>query len=71
MLVLMVFETITEVICASLEVASHIYVCFTLWHAIIIMMLCLTYFRLYAHVPFVTLIFNAPSVHMVCKDKTK
>jgi hypothetical protein len=28
--VLMVFETITEVICASLEVASHIYVCFTL-----------------------------------------
>jgi hypothetical protein len=71
MLVLMVFETITEVICASLEVASHIYVCFTLWHVIIITMLCLTYFMLYAYVSSVALIFNAPSVHMVCKDKPK
>jgi hypothetical protein len=55
--VLMVFETITEVICTSLEVASHIYVCFTLWHVIIITMLCLTYFMLYAYVPSVSLNF--------------
>jgi hypothetical protein len=38
--VLMVFETITEVICASLEIDSHVYVCFILWHVIIITMLC-------------------------------
>jgi hypothetical protein len=28
----MVFETITEVLCASLEITSCAYVCFVLWH---------------------------------------
>jgi hypothetical protein len=42
--VLMVFETITELICASLEIASHIYVCFISWLVIIITMFCLAYF---------------------------
>jgi hypothetical protein len=60
--VLMVFETITEVICASLEIACHIYLCFILWHVIIITVLCLTDFILYAYVPSVALIL----MHLVC-----
>jgi hypothetical protein len=42
--VLMVFETITEVICASLEIARHIYVCFISRLVIIMTMFCLVYF---------------------------
>jgi hypothetical protein len=60
--VLMVFETITEVICASLEITSHIYVCFISWLVIIITMLCLIHFMLYAYVPFVALIL----MYVVC-----
>jgi len=66
--VLMVFETIAVGICASLESASHIYVCFISWLVIIMMMFCLAYFMLYVYVPFVALIFNAPSVQMACND---
>jgi hypothetical protein len=61
--VLMVFETITEVICASLEIASHIYVYFISWLVIIITMFRLAYFMLFVYVPFVTLIL----MHLVCK----
>jgi hypothetical protein len=32
MLVFMVFETIIELLSASLEITSCIYVCFVLWH---------------------------------------
>jgi hypothetical protein len=39
-----VFETITEVICASLKIASHIYVCFISWLVVIITMFRLAYF---------------------------
>jgi hypothetical protein len=42
--VLMVFETIFEVICASLEIARHIYVCFISRLVIIMTMFCLVYF---------------------------
>jgi hypothetical protein len=65
--VLMVFETIAVVICASLEIARHIYVCFISRLVIIMTMFCLVY----VYVPFVALIFNAPSVQMACKDKPK
>jgi hypothetical protein len=67
----MVFETITEVICASLEIACCIYVSFVLWHV-----------NMYNDVMFGTLYviclsatcdtnFDAPSVHMASKDKPK
>jgi hypothetical protein len=63
--VLMVFETITEVVCASLEIARHIYVCFNSRLVIIMMMFCLVYFfMLYVYVPFVAPIFF---MHLVCK----
>jgi hypothetical protein len=44
MLVLMVFETIAVGICARLESASHIYMCFISWLVIIMTMFCLAYF---------------------------
>jgi hypothetical protein len=65
MLVLMVFETIIELLCASLEITSCIYVCFVLWHVNIyndvmfyVVCLCVVY----------DTNFDAPSVHMACKD---
>jgi hypothetical protein len=68
----MVFETIIEQLYASLEITSCIYVCFVLWHVnIYITMSCLACFMSYAYVPFVALNFDAPSVHMACKDKPK
>jgi hypothetical protein len=56
MLVLMVFETIIEQLCASLEITSCIYVCLVLWHVNIYKMSCLACFMLYAYVLFVALI---------------
>jgi hypothetical protein len=69
--VLMVFETIIELLCASLEITSCIYVCFVLWHV-----------NMYNDFMFYTFYviclsavcgtnFDAPSVHMACKDKPK
>jgi hypothetical protein len=66
--VLMVFETINELLCASLEITSCIYVCFVLWHV-----------NIYNDVMFYVIClcavcgtnFDAPSVHLACKDKPK
>jgi hypothetical protein len=69
--VLIVFETITKVICASLEIASHIYVCFSSWLVIIITMFCLAYFYVVCLCAICGTYFNAPSVQMESKDKPK
>jgi hypothetical protein len=71
MSVLIVFESITEVICASLEIASHIYVCFISWLVIIITMFCLAYLYVVCLYAVCGTYFNAPSVQMACKDKHK
>jgi hypothetical protein len=42
--VLMVFETIAVVICASLEITKHIYVCFISRLVIVMTMFYLVYF---------------------------
>jgi hypothetical protein len=69
--VLMVFETIAEVICASLEIASHIYVCFISWLVIIITTFCLAYFYVVCLCAVCGTYFNTPNVQMTCKDKPK
>jgi hypothetical protein len=71
MLVLTVFETINELLCASLEITSCAYVWFVLWHVniyndvmfgmIYVICLCAVCGTNY----------DAPSVHMACKDKPK
>jgi hypothetical protein len=69
--ILIVFETINELLCASLEITSCSYVCFVLW-----------YVNIYNDVMFgmfyVVFLFvicgtnvDAPNVHMACKDKPK
>jgi hypothetical protein len=69
--VLMVFETIAVVICASLEIARHIYVCFISRLVIIMTMFCLVYFYVVCLCAVCGTYFNAPSVQMACKDKPK
>jgi hypothetical protein len=71
MLVLMIFETIIELLCASLEIASCIYVCFILWHVN-------TYNNVTHGMFYVVCLcavcgsnFVAPSVHMACNNKPK
>jgi hypothetical protein len=60
--VLMVFETINELSCASLEITSCAYMYFILWH-VNIYVICLCATR--------STNFDAPSVHIGCKDKSK
>jgi hypothetical protein len=71
MLVLMVFETINELLCASLEITSCAYVWFVLWHVNIYndVMPCMFYVICLCAVCDTN--FEAPSVHMACKDKPK
>jgi hypothetical protein len=60
--VLMVFETIAVAICASLEIARHIYVCFISRFVIIMTMFCLVYFYVVCLCAVCGTYFNAPSV---------
>jgi hypothetical protein len=58
----MVFETINELSCASLEITSCTYMCFVLWHVNIYNNVMFDMFYLYAYVPPVALIL----MHLVC-----
>jgi hypothetical protein len=69
--VLMVFETITEVICARLEIASRIYVCFVLWHVNMYNDVMFGMFYVICLSAACGINFDAPSVHMAYKDKPK
>jgi hypothetical protein len=60
--VLMVFETIVVAICASLEIARHIYVYFISRFVIIMTMFCLVYFYVVCLCAVCGTYFNAPSV---------
>jgi len=67
----MVFETITKVICASLEIASRIYVCFVLWHVNMYNDVMFGAFYIICLSTACGTNYDAPSVHMECKDKPK
>jgi hypothetical protein len=71
MLVLMVFETIIELLCASLEITSCIYVCLVLWHVNIYNDVMFGMFYVICLCAVCGTNFDAPSVHMACKDKPK
>jgi hypothetical protein len=71
MLVSIVFETITEVISASLEIARHIYVCFVLWHVNIYNDVMFDTFYVICLCVVCGTNFDALGVHMACKDKPK
>jgi hypothetical protein len=71
MLVLMVFETIIELLYASLEITSCIYVCFILWHVNIYNNAMFGMFYVVYLCAVCGTNFDAPSVHMACKDKPK
>jgi hypothetical protein len=69
--VLMVFETIIGFLCISLEIASCIYVCFVLWHVNIYNDVMFGIFYVVCLSVAYGTNFDAPSVHMVCKNKPK
>jgi hypothetical protein len=69
--VLMVFETIIELLCASLEISSCIYVCFVLWHVNICNDVMFGMFYVICLCAAYGTNFDAPRVHMACKDKPK
>jgi len=69
--ILMVFETINELSCASLEITSCIYVCFVLWHVNIYNDVMFGMFYVICLCVIYGTNFDAPSVHQVCKDKPK
>jgi len=69
--VLMVFETINELLCASLEITSCTYVWFVLWHVNIYNDIMFGMFYVICLCVVCGTNFDAPSVHMVCKDKPK
>jgi hypothetical protein len=71
MLVLMTFETINELLCASLEITSCIYVCFVFWHVNIYNDVMFGMFYVICLCAICGTNFDAPSVHMACKDKPK
>jgi len=69
--ILMDFETIFGLLCTRLEITTCIYVCFVLWHASMYNDVIFDMF----YVIYVSVVcgtnFDAPSVHMSCKDKPK
>jgi hypothetical protein len=67
--VLMVFETIIELLCA--KIASCIYVCFILWHVNIYNDVMFGMFYVVYLCAVCSTSFDASSVHMLCKDKPK
>jgi hypothetical protein len=67
----MVFETIAEVISASLEIARHIYVCFVSCHVNIYNDVTCGMFYVICLCAVCGTNFDAPSVHIACKDKPK
>jgi hypothetical protein len=69
--VLMVSETIIELLCANLEIASCIYVCFILWNENIYNDVMFGMFYVVYLCAVCGTSFNTPSVHMACKDKPK
>jgi hypothetical protein len=69
--VLMVFETINELSCASLEITSCTYMCFVLWHVNIYNDVMFGMFYVICLSAVCGTNFDAPSVHMACKDKPK
>jgi hypothetical protein len=71
MLVLMVFEIIIKLLCTSLEIASCLYVCFVLWLVNIYNEVMFGMFYLVCLCDVSGTNFDAPSVHMACKDKPK
>jgi hypothetical protein len=71
MLVLMVFETINELLCGSLKITSCAYVCRVLWHVNIYNDVMFDMFYVICLCAVCDTNFNAPSEHMACKDKPK
>jgi hypothetical protein len=69
--VLMVFETINELSCASLEITSCTYMCFVLWHVNIYNNVMFDMFYVIFLCAAYGTNFDAPSVHIGCKDKPK
>jgi hypothetical protein len=69
--VLMDFETIFGLLCTSLEIASCIYVCFLLWHVNAYNNVTHDMFYVICLCAVCGTNFDAPSVHMACKDKPK
>jgi hypothetical protein len=69
--VLMVFETINELSCASLEITSCTYICFVLWHVNIYNNVMFDMFCVICLCAACGTNFDAPSVHIGCKDKPK
>jgi hypothetical protein len=69
--VLMVFETIIEPLCGSLEIISCAYVCFVLWHVNIYNDVMFGMFYVICLCAVCVTNFDAPSMHMACKDKLK
>jgi hypothetical protein len=64
--ILMVFETIFELLCASLEITSYI-----LWHVNIYNDVMFGMFYVICLYVVCGTNFDAPSMHMACKDKPK
>jgi hypothetical protein len=69
--VLMVVETINELLCASLEINSCIYVCFVLWHVNIYNNVIFGMFYVVCLCAICGTNFDAPSMYIACKDKPK
>jgi hypothetical protein len=69
--VLMVFETIIILLCTSLEIISFAYVCFVLWHVNIYNDVMFGMFYVICLCAICGTNYDAPSVHIACKDKPK
>jgi hypothetical protein len=67
----MVFETINELSCASLEIASCAYMYFVLWHVNNYNNVMIDMFYVICLCAACGTNFDAPSVHIGCKDKHK
>jgi hypothetical protein len=67
--IFMVFETINELSCANLEITSCAYMCFILWHVNIYSNVIFGIFYVIRLFATCGTNFDAPSVHMTCKDK--
>jgi hypothetical protein len=69
--VLMGFEAIIKLLCASLKIASCIYVHFILWHINIYNDVMFDMFYVVCLGVVCGINFDAPKVHMARKDKPK
>jgi hypothetical protein len=69
--VLMIFETINELLCASLEITSCAYVWFVLWHVNIYNDVMFGMFYVICLCAVCGTNFDVPSVHMASEDKPK